>query len=215
MKRREAIKSLGFGLGALIVTPTVVNLLQGCQTEPDFVPEFLSIEDGKALRKMVDLIIPTDDKIPGAVELGIHRFVDAYWNEVLSTEEQVLVRTGMTALNEVFTETYQKEMHKGTEEEFDQLLTNYLRASKEQQSTYGKQIEEYMESVEKDAAAKPNKDAAAFAMLADIRELTIRGWKLHEEIGKNVLWYAPVPGEYLGCIPSDEAGNGNTMTLEQ
>jgi hypothetical protein len=214
MNRREAFKSLGFGIGALVVTPSVINLLQACQSEPPYDPIFLNRNDRTALTEIVGLIIPNDDKIPGARELGIDGFVDLYWKEVLPVEEQAFVRIGMTALNEVFTDTFDKKMHKGTTKEFDQLLTNYLKASKEQQSNYNKQIDAFVETLEKNPEAKPNKEAAAFAMLSGIRGLTIRGWKLHKEIGKNVLWYNPVPGEYLGCVPSNEAGNGNTMTLE-
>lgn len=214
MNRRDVVKRIGFGMGALVVTPSVISLLQSCQSEPPYEPVFLNRKDRTALQEIVGLIIPSDDKIPGAKELRIDGFVDSYWKELLPAEEQAYVRIGMTALNEVFTETFRKEMHKGTQEEFDQILTKYLRASKEEQSKYNKQIDEYLETVEKNLSAKPNKDAATFAILSEIRERTIRGWKLHEEIGKNVLWYDPVPGEYLGCVSSDEAGNGNTMTLE-
>ena len=214
MNRRDVIKRIGFGMGALVVTPSVISLLQSCQSEPEYVPVFLNRKDRIALTEMVGLIIPSDEKIPGAKELEIDGFVDAYWKEMLPAEEQAFVRTGMSALNQVFEETFDKEMHKGTTEEFDQLLSKYLRASKEQQNEYNEQIEEYIEAFEKNPSTQPNKDAAAFAMLVGIRGLTIRGWKLHEEIGRNVLWYNPVPGEYKGCIPSDEAGNGNTTTLE-
>lgn len=214
MKRRDVIKRIGFGMGAMVVTPTVINLLQSCESEPPYDPIFLNRKDRVALEELVGLIIPSDDQIPGAKELGIPGFVDSYWKEVLPAEEQVFVNIGMTALNQVFTDTFGKEMHKGASEEYGELLTKYLRASKEQQTKYNEQIDEFAEAFEEDSSAKPNKDAAAFAMLSEIRGLTTRGWKLHEEIGKKVLWYDPVPGKQLGCIPADEAGNGNTTTLE-
>ena len=34
-----------------------------------------------------------------------------------------------------------------------------------------------------------------------------------EEIGENVLWYDPVPGQQKGCVPLSEAGNGKVMSL--
>ena len=214
MNRREAFKRLGFGMGALIVTPSVISLLQSCQSEPDFIPVFLGPKDGKSLLKIVGLIIPSDQQIPGAKELGIYTFVDAYWKQMLPEKEQNFVRVGFTALNNTFTAMFGKEMHLGTLEEFDQLLTKYLKSSKEQQIEYNVKIGEYMEAVLKDSSVQLDRDSATFAMLSGIRGLTIRGWKLHEEIGKNVLWYNPIPGEYQGCIPADEAGNGNIMTLE-
>lgn len=201
-------------MGALVVTPSVINILQACQSEPPYEPIFLSREDRLALKEIVGLMIPADDQIPGAKELGIDGFIDTYFKKVLPAEQQAFVGVGMTALNEVFTETFDEDLHKGTLKELDQLLAKFLRASKEQQTEYNEQIGEFIEAFEKNPEAKPNKDAAAFAMLTEIRGLTIRGWKLHEEIGRNVLWYDPVPGKQLGCIPADEAGNGHTATLE-
>ena len=214
MNRREAFKRLGFGMGALIVTPSIISLLQSCQNDPEFIPVFLNPKDGKSLREIVGLIIPSDQQIPGAEELGIYTFVDAYWKQMLPEEEQDFVRVGFASLNDVFTDMFGKEMQEGTQEEFDQLLAKYLKSSKEQQIEYNVKIGEYMEAVLKDSSAQLDRDSATFAMLSGIRGLTIRGWKLHEEIGKNVLWYNPIPGEYQGCIPADEAGNGYIMTLE-
>lgn len=214
MNRREAFKRLGFGMGALIVTPSIISLLQSCQNDPEFIPVFLNPKDGKSLREIVGLIIPSDQQIPGAEELGIYTFVDAYWKQMLPEEEQDFVRVGFASLNDVFTDMFGKEMQEGTQEEFDQLLAKYLKSSKEQQIEYNVKIGEYMEAILKDSSAQLDRDSATFAMLSGIRGLTIRGWKLHEEIGKNVLWYNPIPGEYQGCIPADEAGNGYIMTLE-
>ena len=213
MNRREAVKSLGLGVGFLVATPTVMNLLQSCTSEPDFVPVFVSPEDGKALVQIVDLIIPSDANIPGAGELGVYKFVDSYWKEVMDEKDQAFVKMGMAAMNTTFSDTFGKAMSKGSKEEFDQFLAKYLRSSKEVQEGYSKKLGAFMEAVEKDPNAQPDNDAATFAILEGIRGMTMWGWKLNEKIGEEVLWYDPVPGRQDGCIPESEAGNGRVMSL--
>jgi hypothetical protein len=56
-------------------------------------------------------------------------------------------------------------------------------------------------------------DAKAFAYLRNVRGMGIWGWKTSKEIGENVLWYDPVPGEYIPCAPVKELGNGKAMSL--
>lgn len=213
MNRREAVKSLGLGVGFLVATPTVMSLLQSCSSEPDFVPVFVSPEDGKALAKIVDLIIPSDENIPGAGELGIYKFVDSYWKEVLDEKDQAFVTMGMASMNAAFADSFGKSMSKGTTEELDQFLAKYLRSSKEQQEAYNEKLGEFMEAVEKDPNAQPDKDAATYAILDGIRGLTMWGWKMNKTIGTEVLWYDPVPGRQDGCIPESEAGNGRVQSL--
>ena len=214
MNRREAVKSLGLGVGFLVATPSVISLFQSCTREPEFIPVFVNPLDAGPLREIVDLIIPSDDQIPGARVLGIHTFVDAFWKEMLEEEDQAYVNMALASLNTIFKETFNKEMSKGNSKEFDQLLTRYLRSSKEQQKAYSKKIARYMEAVEDGETAELDNDTATFGILEGIRGLTIWGWKLNEQIGTEVLWYDPIPTRYDGCIPAEEAGNGRVMSLK-
>lgn len=40
-----------------------------------------------------------------------------------------------------------------------------------------------------------------------IKSMALWGYFSSEEIGKNVLSYDPIPGEYKGCIPLSDVGN--------
>lgn len=227
MDRRQAIKNIGLGAGFLVATPTVLSLLKSCATEPDFVPVFLSQGEGHALRHMVDLIIPADETVPGALDVGVHKFIDAYWNEAMPSEQDMAVvnvtgeysplkqhiKLFFGSLAEVFRGTFEKELEDGKKEEFDQILATYLKTDKMQQLDYSKTLAEFYEAYESDPATTPGKDAAVFGLLSSIRGLTIWAWKSNEQIGKNVLWYDPIPGQQLGCIPLEEAGNGKGMSL--
>lgn len=228
MDRRQALRNIGWGTGALVATPTIISILQSCESKPVFTPVFLSMSQGHALKTMVDLIIPNEETIPGAVAVGVHEFIDAYWKEVLPTNtsevedefwevsptrEQPFVKKTWDDFEAYFKSEYQKELSEGTPEDFDAILSKYLKSSKEQQLAYGKAFGEYLMALKKDPSASLDTDAQVFNLLATVRGMTIWGWKTSEEIGKNVLWYDPVPGQQIGCMPVEEAGNGNAMAL--
>ena len=58
-----------------------------------------------------------------------------------------------------------------------------------------------------------NQDSGALAYLETVRDLEIWAWKTSEQIGENVLWYDPIPGEYIPCGPVEELGGGKAMSL--
>jgi hypothetical protein len=224
MDRRQALRNLGLGAGAMVATPTVVGLLQSCKSEPDFVPVFLSPGEGYALKHMVELIIPSDETIPGAVDIGAHEFIDSYWNEVTPKIQGQIWKENYEPLQEHirmffklyaddFRTTFKKELEDGEAEEFDQMLSKYLKTSKEEQLESYITIAEFYEEYEEDSTVVPDSKAAIFNLIAGIRGMTIWAWKSSEQIGENVLWYDPIPSKQIGCIPLDEAGNGNAMAL--
>jgi len=213
MKRRQVLKNLGFGAGALVMTPTILSLLQSCTNEPEFNPVFLSKGEGHALRRVVDLIIPSDEKVPGAVDVGVHSFIDSYYNDVMDEEGQGLVRLGFTVFADTFRSKFEKELEAGKPEEFDQLLAKYLKSTKEEQKAYGKKMNAFYAAYANDPTVVPDSDATMYSLFSNLRGMTTWAWKTSEEIGKNVLWYDPIPGQQIGCLPLSEAGNGKAMAL--
>ena len=213
MDRRQALKNLGYGAGFLVATPTILGMLQSCVSEPEFNPLFLSKGEGHALRRMVDLIIPNDDVVPGANKVGVHAFIDLFWKDGIKEKDQQHLRKAWKVFSDKFTSMFDKELEKGKPEEFDQLLAQYLKTNKETQKGFGQKMGEYYAAFEADPSVMPDTDASMHSLLTNIRGMSIWGWKESEEIGKNVLWYDPVPGQQKGCIPLSEAGNGNAMAL--
>ncbi|GAB5401638.1 MAG: lactose 3-dehydrogenase subunit gamma LacC [Aureisphaera sp.] len=213
MNRRQLIKNLGYGAGALVVTPTVMSLLQSCNNEPEFIPVFLSKGEGHALREIVTLIIPNGDTVPGAREVGVHTFIDAFYNDVLEPEDHEMVRLGFKTLADTYRGMFTKELEQAKPEELDQLLAKYLKTDKETQEGYNRKMGEFYQAYDTDKSVVPDTDAAMFSLLANLRGMSMWAWKSSEEIGKNVLWYDPVPGQQKGCIPLSEAGNGKAMAL--
>ena len=67
--------------------------------------------------------------------------------------------------------------------------------------------------MDKDPQEDLDPDGDAFSYLKNVRDLGIWSWKTSEHIGEKVLWYDPIPGEYIPCGPVEELGNGKAMSL--
>ena len=227
MDRRSALKNIGLGAGFLVATPTLFSLLQSCAKEASFKPVFLSSGQAHALSQMVDLIIPSDQEVPGAIDIGADKFIDAYWNNVIPLKQdmdvvringeyqqlQQHVKLSWKLLEAKFNEKYGHALEKGSIEEFDDLLQSTFAIDKASRDANFKQIGNFYKDYDSDPTAMLDKDASVFGLLSDIRGLTVWAWKSSEQIGKNVLWYDPIPGQQKGCIPLSEAGNGKVMSL--
>ena len=88
MRRRDALKQIGFATSFFVATPAVMSILQSCTSESStWVPEFFSQEQGVVLTNFVDVILPKTE-IPSATELNVPQFIDKYVNEVLESEQQ-------------------------------------------------------------------------------------------------------------------------------
>ncbi|TVZ52759.1 gluconate 2-dehydrogenase subunit 3 family protein [Dokdonia sp. Hel_I_53] len=213
MKRRQLIKNLGLGGVALVATPTVLSLLQSCKSEPVFETVFVNQQQGRALRHIVDLIIPSDESVPGAIDVGVHNFIDMYWNDVLEEEDKPQIKLGFDALANRLEDLTGKTFENANAEDFDQVLAKYLMATPEQAAAYEKNLGSFYQTYAKDKSTIPDPDAASFSLLGNLRGMTLWAWKTSEEIGENVLAYDPIPGQQIGCLPVQGATGGKAYSL--
>ena len=88
MNRRDYLKKVGIGVGALAVSPFTISLFQSCQSDLGWNPVFFKNEHIPFLSELSNLIIPSSNEIPGAKELNLLRFVDTYISKVLSKDEK-------------------------------------------------------------------------------------------------------------------------------
>jgi hypothetical protein len=191
MDRRKALKNIGNGIGAIAVTPAVVSLFQSCQTSATYNPLFIPKDDFKIISNLMEMIIPKTD-IPGAIELKLPEFVDAYIDAVWGEKE----KTDFTETWEVFIGASTKAAGKENE--------NDLSAA-----DWDAQLAKYL---------KPGNDLPADEILASqfvnqLRSLTVNAFKTNEFIGEEVLAYAPIPGEQKGCVDLMEATGGKAWSL--
>ncbi|WP_027391997.1 MULTISPECIES: gluconate 2-dehydrogenase subunit 3 family protein [Aquimarina] len=212
MNRREALKNIGLSAGYIAATPTILSLLQSCQKEYvlDWTPELLSIDEGKALEQIVDLILPETD-IPGAKSLHVPMFIDKFINQgVEEAEEAQMFKYGAGVILDELGVNEEKNVDDVTVEEYDALLAKYLKISKEKRKEYWEEMA--MIKTPEDLE-KVSKEAISFTFLSSVRDLSIYGFKTSKEIAENVLNYLPVPGEYIGCDSVENLTGGKDWAL--
>lgn len=214
MNRRQALRNIGLGAGVLVVGPTTLSLLQSCKNESviGWQPTFLSEGHGFALQQILEVILPTTDT-PGAKELNIAEFIDSYMDQVALEDRQKNFVRSADAFAASFKNQFDKEPEDGSEEEYQQIVEKYLRASPEMREQFMKRSTETQDPMDEDPEETLSPDTGAYSYLQDVRQMGIWAWKNSEEVGENVLWYDPVPGVYIACAPTSELGNGRIMSL--
>ncbi|MGB8705941.1 MAG: gluconate 2-dehydrogenase subunit 3 family protein [Gillisia sp.] len=212
MNRREVIKNLGLGAGVLIIGPTTLSLLESCQNKPDYdwQPVFLSAGNGFALKQILETMLPKTDT-PGATDLNLAQFIDAYMKEVAPKETQDKFKQGANDFASAFKNEFDKDLNEGTEEDYKKMLDKYLVNYTPTKVKDGKKTGETQDP--EDKTPKLDINASTNSYLNSVRSLGIWGWKTSEQVGENVLWYDPIPGEYIPCGPVSELGNGKAMSL--
>ena len=191
MDRRKALKNIGNGIGAIAVTPAIVSLFQSCQTSVTYNPLFIPKDDFKIVSNLMEMIIPKTD-IPGAIELKLPEFVDAYIDAVWDEKR----KTDFTETWEIFISASSKAAGK-------------VNANDLSTADWDAQLAKYL---------KPGNDVPADEILASqfvnqLRSLTVNAFKTNEFIGEEVLAYAPIPGEQKGCVDLMQATGGKAWSL--
>lgn len=214
MNRRQALRNIGLGAGAIIVGPTTLSLLQSCKNDPSYnwEPTFLSASNGFALKQILEVILPITDT-PGAEDLNIAEFIDSYMQEVVPEERQENFRSSADAFSRAFKNEFDKEEGEGNQEEYEQIVAKYLKATPAERDEIAKRNSETQDPQDRDEKITLDADAGSLAYLQEVRSMGIWAFKASEEIGENVMWYDPIPGEYIPCGPLDELGGGKAMSL--
>ena len=198
MKRREALKNLGLATGFFVASPSIISLLQSCTSEAStWTPEFLSVEEGFVLTNLVDIILPKTD-IPSATEVNVPQFIDKYLNEVLSDEDQAIVKTAFGNILTILKPNAEDKITKVTQDDYKALLDNHMLLKDE---------------IDQEREANPEaKEMTKSEFLNQLKWMTINAYKTTEEIGENVLAYDPIPGAYY-CGDLQELTGGKSWSL--
>lgn len=208
MERRQAIKNLGLSFGAFVATPTALSLLQSCgpSMEP-WTPVFLSEDQGKLLRKVVDGILPGVDDYPSATGANVHVFIDKYLDEVMPLEDRASIGEGLDGLlAKVLAFAEEDDMASVTQEKMDAFLNENLKKSQEDLDAMNELVGELFGSGT-DPKDFPD-DIKSSMLLQNIREFSIWAYKNNENVCENIMAYDPIPGTYVGCGDLQELSGG-------
>ncbi len=195
MKRREVLKGIGLSLGFVVATPSIISLLQSCKRADtlNWQPAFFSKNQMTVLNNLVDLILPKTNDLPGALDVKVPQFIDAYVNDVSKPKDQKEFKQGIDAI----IKKLGKPVSDLKTSDYDTLLAHYLKAGKEKQASF----------------EKDKNDALVFGTLSSLRSFSIWAYKTSEQVGEKVLAYDPIPGELIGCMPLQEATGGRAWSL--
>jgi len=200
MKRRDAIKRLGYAAGFVVATPTVLGILNSCTTAKEqWIPEFLSPKQGRLLTKLVDVFLPKTEQLPSANELNVPEFIDRYVNEVYIDKDQEKFKTAFGATTKILTEHSGKKLDNVEDIDLQKFLDKYLKVKDE---------------IDEDRLANPSyKGMTTSEFLNIIKLLAIKAYLINEKIGEEVLAYDPVPGAYY-CGDLQKLTGGKSWSLD-
>ena len=198
MKRRDLLKKVGIGVGALAVSPFTISLLQSCNNDPSWNPNFFKKGDIEFLNELSDLIIPSSVEIPGAKELKLLRFVDIYISRVLSKGEQETIYNAFDKFQLEYLKS--SSLSNIDSKTLNSLLDYFFVKNKSKHDIW---MSDFMNT----------KESQSYIFLYSFRELLVSAFKTNEYIGKNILVYRPIPGEHRGCVDLIETTNGRAWTI--
>jgi hypothetical protein len=192
MKRREALKKTLLAMGYTISIPSLISIFDSCNNNSSLTwqPEFFSTDQAKIIGELAETILPKT-KTPGAKDLKLDQFIDKMIKQVLSQEDQQLFLKGMDAFEAEAKELNGKNFIDSSPEQRNKLLTKIEQETeKEPGSIWGFSL---------------NKDAGPLPFYRRVKDLTLLGFFTSKEIGKNLLKYDPVPGQYVADMPMGQA----------
>ena len=198
MKRRDLLKKVGIGVGALAVSPFTISLLQSCNNDPSWNPNFFKKGDIEFLNELSDLIIPSSVEIPGAKELKLLRFVDIYISRVLSKGEQKTIYNAFYKFQLEYLKS--SSLSNIDSKTLNSLLDYFFVKNKSKHDIW---MNDFMNT----------KESQSYIFLYSFRELLVSAFKTNEYIGKNILGYRPISGEQRGCVDLIETTNGRVWTI--
>ncbi|MEM9650243.1 MAG: gluconate 2-dehydrogenase subunit 3 family protein [Bacteroidota bacterium] len=215
MDRRKALKNMGIAIGYSVATPTLISLMQGCKSETtlEWAPEFFTQDEGAALTKLVDIILPKTDT-PSASEVQVHIFIDRFVDQVMEKKEQDFTKMSMAHfLEKAMTDSGKGKAGDLSSDDLEPVLAEALKVTKADEMKNLEAVQQYNEAMAEGKEASLDNAVSRFAFAKSLRDITIWGYKTSEYVGEQVLEYLPVPGEYIGCGDVNELTGGKAWSL--
>ena len=197
MNRRNALRNTGLLLGVTVSSATMSVLFKSCQEQQrlEWKPQFFNSEQASTVSAITEIILPRTDT-PGALDLKVDMFVDLMCKKALSQEDQQHILDGYDRFVKTTQDMFEKDFTSLNEKNQAQVVDKVAsETNKFNLSIWGSTI-----------GTQPPID-----FLRRIKQFSLLGYYSSDEIGKNVLNYDPIPGEFNGCIPVDVVGNAWTL----
>jgi len=178
ISRREALKRAGLILGVSIPVSQISGVLSSFAfNESSYKVKFFKTNEFILLRDIINQIIPKTDTA-GAIDVGVHRFVDMMLNDWASKETQTHYRKGLQGISEHAKLEHKLPFSECTHSQQLNILNN-LDQSEELEDTL-------------------------VNFFSDLKWFVISGYYTSEYGAAVELNYDRMPGWYQGCVTFDE-----------
>lgn len=193
MNRRDALRKTALLAGSAVAAPTLLSLLQSCakQDRLTWTPQFLKEDQAMFISSFVDFILPKTGT-PGALDVKTDIFIDLVYAKMYDKQGQENVVAEIEKFNTDCKSTYGDVFAELSPED----KTACLKAAEAESPKFNGKVW---------GTAVGKQEPVGF--YRSLKSIAMWGYFTSEEIGKNVLNYDPIPGEYLGCIPLSDVGN--------
>ncbi len=193
MNRRDVIKNSLLFAGYTISAASLQSIVQSCTTADGggWKPAFFSKDQMDFISAVFDTIIPDTPDSPGAVALGVDKFLDTVAAEVMSKSSAEKLSDQLDF--------------------FKQQVENETGSKLASMSAEDKLA--YFSSLNLTEITKSNEDPTYASTFLMMKEMVIGAYYATETIAKEVLVFNPVPGPYKGCVTVEEATGGKTWAL--
>ena len=200
MDRRNALKKIGLGSGAITISPLVVGIFQSCKSNNKlFNPVNFSRDEFYIISKLMELIIPKTE-IPGAIDLKLPKFLDGYMTLVMSNNEKNKILNGLKYFIEILKDKSNgKEISEIKFEDIDIQLKKYFFADQKEIKIFNKDLN--------------SKESIVYNFLVELRSFTIDAFKTNEFIGEKILAYDPNPNGRKVCVDLIKTTKGKGWSL--
>ena len=196
LTRREVLKKTALATGYALSASVASGILSGCTADstPDWTPSAFSFEQSQLVVDLANTILPTTANSPGAKDVGVHQFMDAVIADCFTPKDKATFLAGVDAF-----ETSCKSV----------MGESFVALSPEKQLDFVDQQDKAGKAALTQAlpplpeGEKPHDRRPFFIRF---KELTIAGYFTAEQVGKEVLEYLSIPGQFKPCIPVEEVG---------
>jgi hypothetical protein len=206
MERRNAIRGIGVTIGSAVMSPTLVGLLQSCQSEKvgDWKPGFLTSEQGWFVERLTDIILPSNSQLPGARELNLHIFIDKYYESTLKQGEKIELKEDLNlSTKDLFNFADEKNPANVTDDHVKNWLSNRLSGTPADHLDDVKPLRNQQTDSEK-----------IYRFIDSLRRLLIWSYTNTELVGEKLMAYNPKPGKQIGCMDLQQATKGKAWSLK-
>ena len=188
MDRRESLQRTALLLGYAVSGSTLTGVLAGCRAEPtlDWSPQFLTVAQATTISEMSEHLLPKTDT-PGAKDALVDRFIDAMLKNYFSPADQ------------------QKFVNKTLRFGGQKFVNGLTEFDADCQKRHGRSFAR-LTPEQKNAVFRQQEAVTPPGFYRQFKELAITGYYTSEPVGKHILRYDPVPGEFRGCVPLKEIG---------